>query len=340
MAKANTAEGYTVSPTTVTAGNSGGGSGDAFSTVSAGAGGTIQAVNTRASQGSWSYLHTPATGVSNYTLTNDTGSTVGATASVDMYLTGYPSSETNWITPQTAAGAIVSYLNLTPTGKLKLSHTAGTLYNFTNSVPLNAWSTATIFYTIAAGTASVQAKLYDATGTLIEASPAYTTGNTGTTAVGRIILGKFTAAGSMAPYNLDNIKFDFTSATEYPPGSVNSAPTANAGPDQTSVEPYTTVTLTGAGSSDSDGTIASYNWTQVSGTAVTLSGSGSDRTFTAPNNMSAQNLVFGLTVTDNLGSTSTQDTVTISVLGSDIGRRISGAWQARRIRRRLSGAWV
>src|SRR5262245_18644108 len=53
-------------------------------------------------------------------------------------------------------------------------------------------------------------------------------------------------------------------------GTANNPPAANAGPAQT-VTSGVTVTLTGAGSSDIDGTIASYAWTQTVGTAVTLS---------------------------------------------------------------------
>lgn len=58
---------------------------------------------------------------------------------------------------------------------------------------------------------------------------------------------------------------------------------ASAGADQTDIEPWTTVTLTGTGSG---------SWSQVSGTAVTLSGSGASRTFTAPPSLNAQTLVF------------------------------------------------
>lgn len=44
----------------------------------------------------------------------------------------------------------------------------------------------------------------------------------------------------------------------------NAAPTANAGPDQANVEPWSTVTLSGS-DSDSDGTVASRAWAQTAG---------------------------------------------------------------------------
>jgi hypothetical protein len=91
-------------------------------------------------------------------------------------------------------------------------------------------------------------------------------------------------------------------------GGTNTAPTANAGSDQT-VNTGTLVTLNGSGSSDVDGTIASYAWTQTSGTAVTLSGSGATRTFT-PGTAGVR--TFQLTVTDDDGATG-NDSVTITV---------------------------
>lgn len=60
-------------------------------------------------------------------------------------------------------------------------------------------------------------------------------------------------------------------------------PPWNAGPDQ-SVEPFSTVTLTG--------TPAGGTWTQVSGEPVSLGGSGETRTFTAPAKMTPHTLVF------------------------------------------------
>lgn len=79
-------------------------------------------------------------------------------------------------------------------------------------------------------------------------------------------------------------------------------PVADAGLDQT-VDEGDTVTLNGGNSSDADGIIESYLWTQTCGPSVTLSTTTAAVTsFTAPNiNTDEENLVFQLTVTDNDG---------------------------------------
>ena len=95
----------------------------------------------------------------------------------------------------------------------------------------------------------------------------------------------------------------------------NQAPTANAGPDRNAT-PGSAATLSGSGT-DSDGSIASYRWSQIAGPTVTLSGSTSaTASFTAPS--SNTTLTFRLIVTDNQGATGT-DEVTITVTQSPGG---------------------
>ena len=94
-------------------------------------------------------------------------------------------------------------------------------------------------------------------------------------------------------------------------GVSNTPPVADAGRDQT-VDEDTPVTLSGSGS-DPDGTIAYYEWIQISGTTVTISETyAQTATFTAPDIDSDEELVFQLTVTDNAGA-SGMDTVRLTV---------------------------
>ena len=93
--------------------------------------------------------------------------------------------------------------------------------------------------------------------------------------------------------------------------TVNTAPVASAG-NMIQAVGGTTVTLDGSGSSDPEGTVLTHLWTQLSGTAVTLSDSSAAKpTFTAPSQ--AGTLFFQLVVKDTY-ATSQPDSVTVFVV--------------------------
>ena len=102
-----------------------------------------------------------------------------------------------------------------------------------------------------------------------------------------------------------------TPASAPPPEPVNQSPTANAGPDQTILDTdgdaFAAVTLTGAASSDPDGSIAGYTWSDQSATGTFL-GSGPNLSITR----AIGTYAIALTVTDNAGAKST-DVVNITV---------------------------
>ncbi len=91
----------------------------------------------------------------------------------------------------------------------------------------------------------------------------------------------------------------------------NVPPVANAGADKTITLPINTSTINGS-ATDSDGTIASYAWSQTSGpSSATIVSPG--QAITNLSNLSEGVYVFTLLVTDNLGATDV-DQVIVTVL--------------------------
>jgi hypothetical protein len=96
------------------------------------------------------------------------------------------------------------------------------------------------------------------------------------------------------------------------PGPENHAPVAMAGADRT-VTSGSEVRLDAGGSSDPDGDVLQFVWTQTSGTVVALADATSAAaTFTAPPVATAEPLTFRVTVGDGRGGEATDD-VTITV---------------------------
>lgn len=92
----------------------------------------------------------------------------------------------------------------------------------------------------------------------------------------------------------------------------NKAPVASAGSNVTITLPVATTTLDASGSSDADGTIASYAWTQVSGPVTTTIASAATAKPVITKLSAAGIYVFRVTVKDNDGATATDD-VTVTV---------------------------
>ncbi len=115
---------------------------------------------------------------------------------------------------------------------------------------------------------------------------------------------RLTATDNSGASSFDEVTITVNAAT------ANQPPVANAGVDITLKLPSNSVSISGSGT-DVDGTIASYQWTKVSGPGVTLAGQ------TTPilnaTNMVEGTYTFRLTVTDDLGATG-QDMVTVTVL--------------------------
>jgi outer membrane autotransporter protein len=108
----------------------------------------------------------------------------------------------------------------------------------------------------------------------------------------------------------------------------NQAPTANAGADIGPINSGDIVTLNGGASTDPDGDVLTYAWTQVSGTMVTLSDATTQNpTFTAPDVEDLSTLVFELVVNDGrVDSPADQVSVSVQPVGSvRLVQRVTGS---------------
>ncbi len=165
---------------------------------------------------------------------------------------------------------------------------------------------------------------YDTDGTIVSYSWTQTAGPTVALTNPDTATPSFTAPASPGTLTFKMTVTDNKGATAWDyvnvavlTGETNKVPTANAGTDQTATA-STSVTLYGTGSSDSDGSIVSYAWTQTGGgTNVNLTGgSTSTPSFTAPSTDAT--LTFKLTVTDDKGA-SASDYVQVFVTSSGGG---------------------
>ncbi|MGH9200803.1 MAG: PKD domain-containing protein, partial [Vicinamibacterales bacterium] len=119
---------------------------------------------------------------------------------------------------------------------------------------------------------------------------------------------QYQAVHTNAEYSVQTSDHDPLIASFLLPANVD--PVANAGTDRT-VAGGTGVSLDGTASSDADGSIESYAWTQTAGTAVTLvDADTATPSFVTPGMAGA--LTFRLTITDDEGA-SAFDEVTITV---------------------------
>ncbi len=120
--------------------------------------------------------------------------------------------------------------------------------------------------------------------------------------------------GFQSPQNLFEwfLSYSRSGTPPPPPPPGNSSPIANAGSDQWIAT--ASAGLNGNGSSDPDGSITSYSWSQVSGPNTASFGS-STAAYCNVSNLVGGTYVFRLRVTDNGGASSTDD-ITINVAQS------------------------
>lgn len=120
-------------------------------------------------------------------------------------------------------------------------------------------------------------------------------------------------------------------ADEYESGTIiNKPPIAVAGADTTIVFPVSSITLDGSGSSDPDGSIVSYAWTQISGPVTATIGSATTSKPVISGLTTIGTYGFKLIVTDNAGDTAS-DQVNV-ILIADTSELVANAGPDKTIR--------
>ena len=165
---------------------------------------------------------------------------------------------------------------------------------------------------------------YDPDGTLVTYSWKQISGpttssivpaNISTTSATKLIEGQYvfelTVTDNNGATNADRITVKVNAAVS----KLNVPPVASAGASDTISLPVSSYTLDATKSSDPDGTISSYLWTEVSG-PNTVTGSAMNTSKASITNLSAGVYVFQVTVTDNAGGSSSA-TMTLMVTQGD-----------------------
>lgn len=329
--KQNTAEGGT-NGVTVTTANSGGSSGDALGSVSLVGSPTIIFDNSTAAHGSLSYYLSGAdTERVRLTLNNPSSPSKSIAFRTYINIHSYPvGSDANIAVFQNslATNNFTSGINITTSGKCKMVPMNGTgSQTGTTTLSLNTWYR--VEFQIDVGTTStnsnIRLQLYQGDSTTALETLSNAAADSGVDTLIIAYFGKATSAGSFTA-SFDDIAFSTDSSTPLGPASAGVSPTANAGPDQTNIEPWTTVTLDGTGSIAGSGSITGYSWTQTAGTSVSLSSaSAPNPTFTAPGTLAGVTLAFSLVVTNSYSQMSSPATVNTTILYVSERAVISGS---------------
>lgn len=274
----NNAEGATGHDVAITTVNSGGLSGDAFTTVSSGSGGTTRWTNTDVYRGAYS-IAVAQPNAANSSIVDLQDSVASAAFAIRFYLKfdALP-TVTNQQFPvavRTTGGA-AGRVEMSNTGQVRCSATGTSAYSV-GTLAINTWYRIE-FYGSGFGTAStvctVKAYLGDS---LTEAASSVMSAATTAAPVQVARFGKI-AAGNVINYKMDDLAVNFGSATP-----LGISPTGYAGDDISGIEPYSIVPLTGS---------YTGTWSQTSGTTVSILGSGNNVSFKAPGSIAGEVLGF------------------------------------------------
>lgn len=307
--------------TALTTANSGSTSGTAFDIVVLGATATAKFSTAKAAHGTKSLLVTPA-GTGNYAAVVWTlaGTPTTMVARQYFYLNALPTDPAGTMFSVSGSTATdISAFYIFSDGTPYLDSFGGSLYfGSAGTIAAGQWYRMEVMFNLGTSSTTGQAKflLYslDSTTPLVNYSATNVNLNGGTgDYLTNVQFGHPYSSSDTSSFYIDDIAINDGSVTLL--GPVTATPPTVSAPQAQTVEPWSTVTLTGTYTAGS-GAITGTTWTQTSGTAVTLTGANTTTaTFTAPAAIADANIGFTFAVTDSNAQTVT-GTTTVKVLAA------------------------
>ena len=312
-------------------------SGNGFTTVTPGTGGSITYSNAHPGDGSMGIAYAQSGTNQCYTEDASFSSSSAARAFVFWYSGTVPTTASRIAEFRTAVG-LVAAVQINAVGKLVVQDAAGAaISGMTAAAALSAGYYRVeleVFSDATAGTAAMRYYAGSQNTTPVQSLSA-TGVNTRGGNITSVRTGITTTTAFGSTFYADSYRTVDGTTTPLGPFPLYDPPTANAGTDQAGIEPWTTITLNGTGSTyASPDTGLTYAWTQTAGPAVTLSSStAASPTFTAPPDLADQTLTFSLVVTSNTGLlASSADTVDVTVLAAtEAWLDGTGTWKPMRV---------
>lgn len=326
----NTAEGGT-NGTTVTPANSGGASGDAFSSYSIGAGNTFTYDSSAPLRGALSYKMTQSG--ANQCNWFWTWSTARADFAFQFpfSIDSLPAVSTTLLRGFSDAGYAtpVFSVGVTTTGRLQVIEAAGGQAVSSPSAPAPTIVPGDMYVLQGRSNGpngSITVTAYPWGSTSTAEAPTVTLNGLSQPAINSFRGGISTASAGISLW-FDDIAVGYGGELPRNDLAVNQLPTANLGPSLTGLEPWKQMTLNGTNSLDyANGTVVGYTFRQISGTpTVQLTAVGPICTYKAPGTLTGTTLVFGLVVVDNQGASSSEDTVSHTILPATEQAIVGGA---------------
>jgi hypothetical protein len=205
----NTAEGQ-ADGTTLTAANSGGGSGDPLDQVVKSGTGAVVFSNDVAMFGTQSYKITSGATSAVYLMFDTTANIMGS-CQMGIYITAYPSINQIVLNMRSVSGTTgICGLDINATGVVRLTNSAGGNAGTSGAVvvPLNTWvrldMRAEVGTTTSNGRLAASMSLHNSPTPLWSVDTGYTT-NAGTAAIGNYRFGKLDTVPTMATFYVDDL---------------------------------------------------------------------------------------------------------------------------------------